>query len=68
MMISNNKLKALMINVIDYIKETEVKIDGEWGDCRTFKELLKHDLIPDIYYDCMEILNTIKAIETMKDK
>lgn len=41
--------KKLLKEIIKYIEEVEVQIDGEWGSCRSLKELVKDEDMPNLY-------------------
>jgi hypothetical protein len=41
----------LINKVLKYIEEKEKQIDGEWGSCRDFEELLEDNDVPDIYFE-----------------
>ena len=45
----NEELKKLLEDVKEYIEETEVTIDGEWGSCRDLEELQEQGLMPELY-------------------
>jgi hypothetical protein len=50
-LISDNYVsKETVKEMISYIEESEVLIDGEFGRCRSVSELTKEDLMPEIYY------------------
>ena len=34
----------------EYIEDMETTVDAEWGDCRNVEELIKADMMPDLYY------------------
>jgi len=43
--------------ILEYVEQVEVKIDGEWGSCRTFKELLaEYEYVPAFYKELKELL------------
>ncbi|WP_442636459.1 hypothetical protein [Rossellomorea marisflavi] len=46
----------LVKKLIDYIEHTEELIDGEWGHCRSFDELLRDGEVPSIYFELKMIL------------
>lgn len=50
--IEEKTLKMIMI----YIEYCEVKIDGEWGSCRTLSELIRDDMMPDTYWEVVKTL------------
>ena len=53
--------KEFLLAVKQYIIETEECIDGEWGACRSFEEILNQDdSVPEIYKEVMERLEDIK--------
>jgi ribosome-associated protein YbcJ (S4-like RNA binding protein) len=48
--------RELIKQIKEYIEETEVKVDGEWGDCRDLKELIRDGEMPDIYFEVCNLL------------
>lgn len=52
-------LKNLLIEIKDYIEETEDANLGECGDSRTLEDIIKSNNMPDIYY------KVCKAIENL---
>ena len=49
----------MLEEVIDYIEEMEIAIDGEWGRGRDFNQLLRDKELPDLYE---KILKAIKEL------
>jgi hypothetical protein len=45
--------------IIEYIEDTEVCIDGEWGSCRGVDELIEDQGMPDLYNRLIEIKTKI---------
>ena len=56
----NSELKTLLKDTKRYIEEVEVKIDGEWGGCRSVEELVKEDAMPELY---ARVLDAIEQLE-----
>ena len=46
--------------MIEYIKLCEEQIDGEWGECRGFEQLLEAGEVPDLYFKLVELEASIK--------
>ena len=42
----NNKL---LLEIIEYIEQKEVMVDGEWGSCRRLNELIKDNEMPPLW-------------------
>ena len=49
----------LLDQIIAYIEQSELIIDGEWGSCRDVDELIRDNCMPDLYIK----LNRIKEEE-----
>lgn len=45
--------------ILEYIRNTEEKIDGEWGFCRDFIELERDKEVPELYYKVKDLLSTL---------
>ena len=45
----------LIDEIIKYIEETEECIDGLWGSCRNFKELIHDNCMPELYHKMLKI-------------
>lgn len=43
--------KELLEKMIGYVEECETVIDGEWGSCREIEELIRDEMMPEIYYE-----------------
>jgi len=43
------KLQKTIQEMIEYMEDTEVTIDGEWGSCRTLCEIISDGDMPDLY-------------------
>lgn len=58
--------KALIKEILEYVEQVEEQIDGEWGSCRSFQQILEdnkngkhdslHDTIPDFYFKLKQML------------
>ena len=59
--IKSNELYTLLPTVLDemieYIEETDQKIEWEWGSCRGLQEVKDAKEMPDIYYKLMALKN-----------
>jgi len=42
--------------ILEYIRNTEETIDGEWGSCRDFIELERDEEVPELYYKVKDLL------------
>ena len=49
-----------LIAVKSYIEDMEETVDGEWGGCRTFEELIKEGLMPEPLYS--EVIRRLQAL------
>ena len=49
--------ETLLNEIIEYIQECEVLIDGELGSYRSLKKLIKNDDMPDIYNELINLKN-----------
>jgi hypothetical protein len=46
----SKEIPSFVLNeMIKYIEGTEVGYDAEWGKCRTLKELIKSNMMPELY-------------------
>lgn len=62
--------KQLIEDIVKYVEEMEVNIDGEWGLGRDLEELLadEDEYMPDFYYKLKDMLdeNTEENGEILK--
>lgn len=49
--------KELLKEMIDYIKNMEITIEGEWGNCRKLEQILKDKEMPELYYKLLTEYN-----------
>ena len=47
----------LLDEIIKYIEETEKRIDGEWGSCRSVEKLIEHKCMPELYSKMLALKN-----------
>lgn len=40
---------SVLNEIIEYIEDAEVKIEGEWGTSRSLEELIRDNEMPDLY-------------------
>jgi len=52
----SDRMAELIFNMIDYIKDIETTMDNEWGFSRSFSQLLKDEEVPEIFFDCTNML------------
>jgi hypothetical protein len=52
----SDRMVELIFNMIDYIKDREEILDEEWGNNRNFNQLLKDEEVPEIFFDCTNML------------
>jgi len=50
------EIQDLLKSVKKYIERTEVTLDGEWGECRTLKELQDEGMMPRLYDKVCKVL------------
>jgi hypothetical protein len=48
--------EEFLLTVIDYIQETEVRNDQEWGLCRSLSELVTDNAMPGVYAEALRRL------------
>lgn len=48
--------KKLLLKVKKYIEDTQETIDGEWGSCRKKEQLIKDNVMPEIYDEIISLL------------
>jgi hypothetical protein len=48
--------KELLEKVIEYIREKEETIDGEWGSGRSWEALEKEGEMPELYFEIRKLL------------
>ena len=57
----SNELYTLLPSVLDemieYIEETDQRIEWEWGSCRSLQEVKDARDMPDIYYKLIALRN-----------
>jgi len=54
--IMSDRFVELIFNMIDYIKDIETTMDNEWGFSRSFSQLLDDEEVPEIFFDCTNML------------
>jgi hypothetical protein len=47
--------KALLNKIIAAIERYEEGIDGEWGSCRSAKQLIEDNCMPDLYKELIKL-------------
>jgi hypothetical protein len=52
----SDRMVELIFNMIDYIKDIETTMDNEWGFSRSFNQLLDDEEVPEIFFDCTNML------------
>ena len=52
----DKELRPMLRNMIHYIKNVEEAIDGEFGSCRDFDEILMDGHAPEVYYQIIAYL------------
>jgi hypothetical protein len=55
----SDRMVELIFNMIDYIKDIETTMDDEWGFSRSFSQLLEDEEVPEIFFDCTNMLKFI---------
>jgi hypothetical protein len=55
----SDRMVELIFNMIDYIKDREEILDEEWGNNRNFNQLLKDEEVPEIFFDCTNMLKLV---------
>ena len=53
--------------ILEYIRNTEEKIDGEWGICRDFIELERDKEVPELYYKVKDLLSNLSPNKENKN-
>ena len=53
-----NDLKFLNC-IRQYIEEMEVKIEGEWGNCRSLQDLISAGEMPELYHQVTERIKNL---------
>ena len=48
--------KELLLKIKKYIERSEETIDGEWGSCREYPQLIEDKAMPSIYTLVLEQL------------
>lgn len=52
-------MNLILLNRIkDYMEYTAIKIEHEWGACRSLKELIKSDDMPELYDEILREIDT----------
>jgi hypothetical protein len=54
--VMSDRMVELIFNMIDYIKDIETTMDDEWGFSRSFSQLLDDEEVPEIFFDCTNML------------
>lgn len=52
----SDRFVGLIFNMIDYIKDREEILEEIWGNGRNFKQLLDDEEVPEIFFDCTNLL------------
>ena len=47
--------KTLLNKIIAAIEDYEATIDGEWGSCRSAKQLIKDNCMPALYNELVKL-------------
>jgi hypothetical protein len=50
--------KDLLLEIKEYIEDTEAMIDGEWGSCRSLEALIADNEMPELYTKVCELLKS----------
>ena len=50
-------LPEVLNDILKYIENTQVQIDGEWGDGRTLEQLIVNKEMPKLYHDLIDLKN-----------
>lgn len=50
-------LPTVLDEMIEYIEETDQRIEWEWGSCRSLQEVKDARDMPDIYYKLIALRN-----------
>ena len=48
---------VLIDEIIKYIEETEMRIEYEWGSCRNLEQLIKNNIMPELYNKLLALKN-----------
>ena len=60
--------KELLDEIITYIEDCEVQIDGEWGSGGTLSELIRDNVMPELYTKLLALKETPNTQQEMKIK
>lgn len=55
----SDRFVELIFNMIDYIKDREKILEEIWGNGRSFNQLLDDKEIPEIFFDCTNMLKLV---------
>jgi hypothetical protein len=55
----SDRMVELIFNMIDYIKDREEILENIWGNGRNFNQLLNDEEIPEIFFDCTNMLKLV---------
>jgi hypothetical protein len=55
----SDRMVELIFNMIDYIKDREEILENIWGNGRNFNQLLDDEEIPEIFFDCTNMLKLV---------
>jgi hypothetical protein len=50
-------LPTVLDEMIEYIEDSDQKIEWEWGSCRSLQEVKDAKEMPDIYYKLIALRN-----------
>jgi hypothetical protein len=53
-------IQKLLEEMLTYIEQTEVTIDGEWGSSREWEGLVRDGLVPELYKEINQQLTNLK--------
>jgi hypothetical protein len=59
--------KELLDEIITYIEDCEVQIDGEWGSGGTLGELIRDNDMPKLYTKLLALKETLNTQREMKE-
>lgn len=48
--------QMLLERIKEYIEQMEVRVEGEWGNCRELDQLIADRSMPDLYFQVTELL------------
>jgi hypothetical protein len=53
---------GFLARIKEYIEQREEKIEGEWGNCRSLKKLIADGDMPDVYFEVLQLMNSVNPI------